>query len=201
MLDRLPGLALTLNGAAVRIGAPPLERLSRALRERMGLTGVKVGCNAGDCGACTVLLDGEPVCACLMTVGQVEERCVETIEGLNDAEPIVAALRASFQSHGAAQCGVCTPAALSSAVALLRENPEPSEAEIAAALGGVLCRCTGYRAILAAVKGAFAPPIQASSPSSPPRTRSAASTASSPPTPTSPCSPKASPAIAARRWR
>jgi len=157
MLDRLPGVSLTVNGAPARLNAPPLERLSRALRERLGLTGVKVGCNAGDCGACTILLDGEPVCACLTTLAQAEGRNVETIEGLGDSEPIVAALRASFHVHGAAQCGICTPAALSSAVALLRENPEPSEAEIGDALGGVLCRCTGYRAILAAVRDVAAP--------------------------------------------
>ncbi len=147
-------IAFTLNGEPVRLEAPPLERLSEALRERAGLTGVKVGCNAGDCGACTVLIDGAPACACLTPVAQVEGRRVETIEGLGDNEPLVARLRRAFHLRGAAQCGICTPAALTAAVALLRANPAPSEAQIADALGGVLCRCTGYRAILDAVAAA-----------------------------------------------
>jgi len=151
MLDVAKSVLLTLNGEPARLAAPTEERLSHALRERCGLTGVKVGCNAGDCGACTVLIDGEPVCACLTTVGQVEGRTVETIEGLNDGEPLVAQLRAAFHAAGAAQCGICTPAALLAAVALKRGNPHPTEPEIMEALGGVLCRCTGYRAILAAV--------------------------------------------------
>lgn len=150
MLDRPPGISLTLNGAATRLDEPPTERLSHALREGAGLKGVKVGCDAGDCGACTVLIDGEPVCACLTLVGQVEGRSVETIEGLCDKDPLVARLRASFHAHGAAQCGVCSPAALLAATALLREHPAPSEAQAQDALGGVLCRCTGYRAILEA---------------------------------------------------
>ncbi len=151
MLDRASGVLVTLNGEPVRLDAPPLERLSLTLRERCGLTGVKVGCDAGDCGACTVLIDGEPVCACLTAVGQVAGRRIETIEGLSDREPVVARLRAAFHAHGAAQCGACTPAALITATALLRVNPTPTESEAMDALGGVLCRCTGYRAIVAAV--------------------------------------------------
>jgi aldehyde oxidoreductase len=151
MLDRASGLALILDGAPARIDASPLERLSHALRESCGLRGVKVGCDAGDCGACTVLLDGEPVCACLTCVGQVEGRAVETIGGLGDGDPIVARLRAAFHFHGAAQCGVCTPGMLLAAVALLRRNAHPREDEVQNALGGVLCRCTGYRAIVEAV--------------------------------------------------
>ncbi len=136
MLDRTPGIALTLNGEPARLDAPPLERLSHVLRERAGLTGVKVGCNAGDCGACTVLMDGEPVCACLVTVAQVEGRSIETVEAFSDDEPVVARLRAAFLQFGAAQCGICTPAALASAVALLRSNQAPSPSEIEEALGG-----------------------------------------------------------------
>ena len=151
MLDRASGIALELNGESRRIDASPLERLSHALRECCGLRGVKVGCDAGDCGACTVLVDGEPVCACLTCVGQVEGRAVETVEGLSDSDPIVARLRAAFHFHGAAQCGVCTPGMLLAAVALLRRNARPSEGEAQNALGGVLCRCTGYRAIVEAV--------------------------------------------------
>src|ERR1700679_658377 len=138
MLDIAQGILLTLNGEPTRLAAPTAERLSHALRERCGLTGVKVGCNAGDCGACTVLIDGEPVCACLTTVGQVEGRTVETIEGLSDVDPLVARLRAAFHEEGAAQCGICTPAALLAAVALKRNHPHPSELEIQDALGGVL---------------------------------------------------------------
>ena len=156
MLDRSPGLAFVLNGAPARLDASPLARLSHALRESCGLTGVKVGCNAGDCGACTVLIDGEPVCACLMTAGQAEGRSVETIEGLSDADPLVARLRQAFHVEGAAQCGACTPAALLAATALLRRNAAPDAREIEDALGGVLCRCTGYRAILDAVASAAA---------------------------------------------
>ena len=112
MLERAPGVSLTLNGEPARISGSPLERLSHVLREQCGLTGVKVGCDAGDCGACTVLIDGEPVCACLTPVGQAEGRSIETIEGLGDDEAIVAQLRAALHAHGAAQCGVCTPGVL-----------------------------------------------------------------------------------------
>jgi aldehyde oxidoreductase len=154
MLERAPGASLRLNGEPARISGCPLERLSRALREECGLTGVKVGCDAGDCGACTVLIDGEPVCACLTSVGQADGRAIETIEGLSDREAIVAQLRAALHAHGAAQCGVCTPGVLLSAVALLRREARPDEEMIQNALAGVLCRCTGYRAILDAVKEA-----------------------------------------------
>src|ERR1700733_13157432 len=154
MLERSSGVSLTLNGKPARVSGSPLERLSHVLREQCGLTGVKVGCDAGDCGSCTVLIDGEVVCACLTAVGQTEGRSIETIEGLSDDEVIVTQLRAAFHAHGAAQCGVCTPAALLSAVALLRREARPDEEAIQNALAGVLCRCTGYRAILDAVKDA-----------------------------------------------
>jgi aldehyde oxidoreductase len=154
MLDRSPGVRLTLNGSAALVSSSPEQRLSYALREECGLTGVKVGCDAGDCGACTVLFDGEPVCACLTAVGQVEGCGVETIEGLSDDEAVVAQLRQAFALHGAAQCGICTPAMLLAATALLRKTAAPSEAETMDALGGVLCRCTGYRKIVEAVMSA-----------------------------------------------
>ena len=156
MLDRAAGVSLMLNGAPARIAASPLERLSHALREECGLTGVKVGCDAGDCGACTVLIDGEPVCACLTAVGQIEGRAIETIEGLSTNEDIVGRLRRAFHTLGAAQCGVCTPAMLLAATALLRNNPQPDERQTQDALGGVLCRCTGYRKIIDAVMEAHA---------------------------------------------
>src|SRR6202167_6352414 len=151
ILERAPGVSLTLNGKPARISGSPIERLSLVLREQCGLTGVKVGCDAGDCGACTVLIDGEPVCACLTPVGQADGRSIETIEGLGDGEAIVAQLRAALHAHGAAQCGVCTPAVLISVVALLRRDARPSKQTIQHALAGVLCRCTGYRAIIDAV--------------------------------------------------
>src|ERR1700727_2217302 len=154
MLERSSGVSLTLNGKPARISGSPLERLSHVLREQCGLTGVKVGCDAGDCGACTVLIDGEGVCACLTPVGQTDGRSIDTIEGLDDDEAIVAQLRAALHAHGAAQCGICTPGVRASAVALLRREARPSEQEIQNALAGVLCRCTGYRAILDAVKDA-----------------------------------------------
>src|SRR3984885_14981745 len=154
MLERAPGVSLTLNGKPAHVSGSLLERLSHVLREQCGLPGVKVGCDAGDCGACTVLIDGEAVRACLTPVGQTDGRSIETIEGLDDDEAIVAQLRAALHAHGAAQCGICTPGVLTSSVALLRREARPSEHEIQNALAGVLCRCTGYRAILDAVKAA-----------------------------------------------
>lgn len=150
----------TLNGTAVAVAAPAGERLSESLRERLGAREVKTGCDAGDCGACSVLVDGEVVCSCLMPTHRVEGRRVETLSGLIAGDPHARRLAASFQDHGAAQCGYCTPAMITAGVALLRDNPAPEEEEIAAALGGVLCRCTGYRKIIdavAAVPAAAAP--------------------------------------------
>ena len=134
--------SLLLNGAATQVAAAPETRLSAALRDECGLTGTKVGCDAGDCGACTVLLDGAQVCACLVPLAQAEGRAVTTVEGLA-ATPQGAALQAAFHSHGAAQCGICTPGMLMAATELLAATPNPDEAQVQAALGGVLCRCTG----------------------------------------------------------
>jgi aldehyde oxidoreductase len=144
-------LKLIVNDREVSVAAPPAQRLSRVLREQLGLTGTKVGCDAGDCGACTVLLDGEPVCACLVAMGQVENRRVTTVEGLKHRPPLFGCLQEAFLRHGAAQCGACTPGMLVAASALLENNESPSEAEVMDALGGVLCRCTGYRKIISAV--------------------------------------------------
>lgn len=144
-------IRFSLNGAPVEVDASPAERLSEALRERLGKVGTKIGCDAGDCGACTVLLDGAAVCACLTPVIRAEGRDVTTIEG---ETPELARLRASFHGYGAAQCGICTPGMLLAAAELLARTPRPSEAEVEQALGGVLCRCTGYRSIIAAVVAA-----------------------------------------------
>ncbi|UCE31926.1 MAG: molybdopterin-dependent oxidoreductase, partial [Burkholderiales bacterium] len=147
------GIAFTLNGAVVRSAADPGARLSEVLREELGLKGTKVGCEAGDCGACTVLLDGEQVCACMVPAGQVAGREVVTVEGLA-ANGSLNALQQAFHRHGAAQCGICTPGMLIAASDLLARHPEPDEAAVLDALGGVLCRCTGYRKIVEAVLAA-----------------------------------------------
>jgi CO/xanthine dehydrogenase Mo-binding subunit/aerobic-type carbon monoxide dehydrogenase small subunit (CoxS/CutS family) len=143
-------LRVTLNGRAVEFFTHPMQRLSSLLRQELGLTGTKVGCDAGDCGACTVLLDGAQVCACLVHAGRLEGCCVDTVEGLA-AKGELTALQAAFLRHGAAQCGICTPGMLMAATELLSRNATPNEAEVQDALGGVLCRCTGYRAIIDAV--------------------------------------------------
>ena len=143
-------IAFRVNGRAVLVSSSPLQRLSRVLREELGLTGTKVGCDAGDCGACTVLLDGDPVCACLVATGQVEGCEVTTVEGLADTN-VGARLQQAFLTHGAAQCGACTPGMLIAATALLDRNSTPHENEVMDAIGGVLCRCTGYRKIIAAI--------------------------------------------------
>ncbi|MSP77145.1 MAG: aldehyde oxidase [Rhodospirillaceae bacterium] len=154
-------VAFTLNGAAADWSGPPATRLAAALRDGLGLTGTKVGCDAGDCGACTVLLDGKQVCSCLLAVAQVEGRTVETVEGL--ANGCLSRLQESFLQHGAAQCGICTPGMLMAAEELLRRSarpaPAPTRAEVEDALGGVLCRCTGYSKIVDAVMAAAAPAV------------------------------------------
>ena len=143
-------IALRVNGAARRVAFDPRGRLSDLLRDDLRLTGTKIGCHAGDCGACTVLLDGEQVCACLVAAGQCAGRDVVTVEGLA-ADGRLSALQQAFIDHGAAQCGICTPGMLMAATALLAETARPSEAQVLDALGGVLCRCTGYRKIVEAV--------------------------------------------------
>ncbi|MGA0598321.1 molybdopterin-dependent oxidoreductase [Enterovirga sp. CN4-39] len=144
-------IGFVLNGRPVASASPPIARLTRVLRDELGLTGTKVGCDAGDCGACTVLLDGEPVCGCLVACGQADGRNVTTIEGLTEASETAQSLQRAFLRHGAAQCGMCTPGMIVAGTALLERNASPSEAEVADAIGGVLCRCTGYRKIIDAV--------------------------------------------------
>ena len=143
-------IALTVNGVLRQCAAPPVTRLSDVLRDELGLTGTKIGCNAGDCGACTVLLDGAQVCACLTPLAQAEGRAVMTVEGLA-RDGRLSTLQDAFLRHGAAQCGICTPGMLLAASELLTRVPKPAKAEVEDALGGVLCRCTGYSKIVAAV--------------------------------------------------
>jgi aldehyde oxidoreductase len=150
----IPGansLQISLNGKIVAVSSDPRSRLSNVLREEFHLAGTKVGCDAGDCGACTVLVNGNAVCSCLLAVGQLPGAEVVTIEGLRESSPAFDRLQKSFLAHGAAQCGICTPGMLVSATALLEQNQAPSESEVMDALGGVLCRCTGYRKIITAV--------------------------------------------------
>ena len=147
-------VAFSVNGKNVTTAVSPVERLSKVLREHLGLMGTKVGCDAGDCGACTVLLDGEPVCSCLIAAGQVEGHEITTVEGLAARAPIHDQLQKSFLRHGAAQCGACTPGMLVSATALLERDPAPAESAVMDAIGGVLCRCTGYRKIITAIQDA-----------------------------------------------
>ncbi len=143
-----------LNGQDVEPTVLPGQRLSELLRETLSARDVKVGCDAGDCGACTVLIDDDPVCACLMPANQAAGRSVETLSGVQASDPFAVRLAQSFLNHGAAQCGFCTPGMMIAAVALLRGNPEPSTEAVMDALGGVLCRCTGYRKIIDAVMDA-----------------------------------------------
>src|SRR5580704_10226982 len=119
-------ISFSVNGRSVEVAAPGTRRLSRVLRDDLGLTGTKVGCDAGDCGACTVLLDGEPVCACLVATGQAEGCEVTTVEGLAERGPLYNRLQQSFLVHGAAQCGACSPGMLVAATALLEKQPTPS---------------------------------------------------------------------------
>ena len=143
-------IRLTVNGSAHEVEAPPMARLLDVLRGPMGLTGTKEGCGEGECGACSVLLDGVPVNACLVAAGQCVGHDVVTVEGLAGKSGL-SALQKCFVEHGGAQCGICTPGMLVAAEALLRENRDPSEADVRDAIAGNLCRCTGYQRIVDAV--------------------------------------------------
>ena len=144
---------ILVNGEWKTASVEPQTTLLELLRETWGLTGAKRGCDEGDCGACTVLLDGQPVNACLVLAVRVNGRKVTTIEGLGDEEH-PHPLQTAFVQHGALQCGFCGPGMLLSAKALLDVNPSPTEAEIRQALSGNLCRCTGYSKIIEAVRSA-----------------------------------------------
>jgi CO/xanthine dehydrogenase Mo-binding subunit/aerobic-type carbon monoxide dehydrogenase small subunit (CoxS/CutS family) len=148
-------VAFMLNGQPATAVAAPFASLADTLRQELGLTGTKIGCEAGDCGACTVLLDGEQVCACLVSTAQAECTSIETVEGVGP-RGLTERLRRAFLEHGAAQCGICTPGMLMAAADLLARTPTPSRPQVADGIGGVLCRCTGYLKIVDAVMDAAA---------------------------------------------
>ena len=146
-------ISFTLNGRPERLGVRPNMTLLDLLREEIGLTGTKRGCDVGECGACTVLLDGRAVNACLVLAPQVSGREVVTVEGLATLGKL-RPLQEAFIDHGAVQCGFCTPGMLMSAKDLLDHTAKPTEKEIRAAIAGNLCRCTGYQQIVEAIEDA-----------------------------------------------
>ena len=140
-------MRFTLNGASTDVDAHPMSRLLDVLREDLGLTGTKEGCGEGECGACTVMINGEPVCSCIVPFSQVDSAEVITIEGLGDDHP----MQHAFMDEVGAQCGICTPGMILAAMSL---SATPSLDEIRVALAGNLCRCTGYAAIYRAIAAA-----------------------------------------------
>ena len=139
-------IRFTVNGRPVAVEVPDAKPLLDTLRDDLGLTGAKECCGKGECGSCTVLLDGEPVCACLLFTAQADGAEIVTVEGTG-----FEAVQTAFVAEGAAQCGYCIPGFIVAAQALLAQNPAPTEAEIRSALAGNICRCTGYQKILQAV--------------------------------------------------
>ncbi|MCL5950496.1 MAG: (2Fe-2S)-binding protein [Chloroflexi bacterium] len=143
-------ITLTVNGDAFELDVDPRRTLLEALRDKLELRGTHLGCNTGDCGACTVLLDGEPVPSCLVLAVDADGHEVTTVEGLvQDGQPHP--VQNAIVAHGGIQCGYCTPGIVISSVALLKRNPHPTEAEVREAIAGNLCRCTGYQKIVEAV--------------------------------------------------
>ena len=143
-------VSATVNGDPVEFICEPDETLLDALRDRLGLTGVKEGCGTGDCGACSVIVDGRVVCSCLTLGAEAEDAEIETIEGMADGEKLHP-LQRKFIEHAALQCGICTPGFLLASKVLLERNPNPSEEQVRYWLAGNLCRCTGYDKIVRAV--------------------------------------------------
>jgi carbon-monoxide dehydrogenase small subunit len=144
-------IRLVVNGEPVEVTVPPHKTLLEVLREDLGLTGTKHGCELGECGACTVLVDGEPLLSCLALPVELEGREILTVEGLTDRD-LPHPLQSAFAEMGAAQCGYCTPGILLASKALLDGNEEPTREEIRESLSGNLCRCTGYHQIVDAVE-------------------------------------------------
>ena len=144
----------TVNGEPTEMAVETCCSLLDALRDDVGLTGTKKGCDVGDCGACTVIVDGQPVNACLMLAVEAEGCTVETVEGLQPGIDVLHPLQDAFMRHGASQCGFCTPGILMMAKKLLEDNPNPTDEEIRFGLSGNICRCTGYTKIFDAIKSA-----------------------------------------------
>ena len=144
-------ITVTVNGSSEYVNVPSNMTLLQMLREKLAITGTKNGCSAGECGACTVLVDGEPVNSCMMLAVEADGREVTTVEGLASGDRL-SALQDAFVEHSALQCGFCTPGVLISAHALLERNPHPTDDEVREALVGNLCRCTGYLRIVQAVQ-------------------------------------------------
>jgi carbon-monoxide dehydrogenase small subunit len=150
-MDSMCLLNLNVNGEDVQVEAAPAATLACVLRDKLDLTGTKIGCEEGECGACTVLVDGKPVNSCIYPAQKAVGRRVVTVEGLaRDGQ--LHPLQQAFMNLGAVQCGYCTPGLLMTAVALLEENPHPTEEEIRRAISGNLCRCTGYLKIIRAIQ-------------------------------------------------
>jgi len=147
-------LSFKVNGETIKVSVSPATLLVDLLRDELGLTGTKIGCREGECGACTVLLDGVPVNSCLLPALKAAGHEVITIEGLEAQDGTLDRIQQAFMDAGASQCGFCTPGMIMNAKALLDRNPHPNQDEIRQALAGVLCRCTGYRKIVEAVETA-----------------------------------------------
>ncbi len=147
-------MKLTVNGTEREVDSPPLETLLQVLREEIGVTSPKAGCQQGGCGACTVLVDGEPRRSCLIPVGAVDGSAVTTVEGLTGNDGTLSTVQAAFYAKYAAQCGFCTPGFVVAATALLEREPGASRDQILEGLAGHMCRCTGYVKIVAAVEAA-----------------------------------------------
>jgi carbon-monoxide dehydrogenase small subunit len=147
-------VAITVNGTRHEVAVEARRTLADVLRHDLGHTGTHLGCEHGICGACTVLVDGEPTRSCLMFGVQADDCAVETVEGLAGEDGALNPLQDAFSEHHALQCGFCTPGFLMLATALLRENPDPSDDEIREAMASNICRCTGYQSILEAVRAA-----------------------------------------------
>jgi len=146
-------VGLTVNGTSYELSVQPWEALLEVIRDKLGLTGTKEGCGLGECGACTVIMDGKTVNSCLVLAAEADGKQITTIEGLTDGDKLHP-VQEAFIEYGGLQCGFCTPGMIMSAKALLDENPNPSEEEIRRGIAGNLCRCTGYTKIIEAITSA-----------------------------------------------
>ena len=147
-------VSMTVNGEEIELAIPPYRTLLDVLRNEGRLTGTKKGCDVGDCGACTVIMDGRPVNSCLVLGIEAEGATIETIEGQHAGPDLPHLIQEKFMDHGGAQCGFCTPGIIMMTKALLKENPNPTESEVRFAIAGNICRCTGYAKIVDAVLAA-----------------------------------------------